>query len=151
LRARSSIRLAEDRSAFIAPRALWYLRGQERLDTLARLSRRRDHDPDGSTAGSSHRGETLVAAVAVNVIGTMVARRRGYQIGAYTVVRCREGHLFTTIWLPGASVKALRFGWWRFQRCPVGRHWTLVAPVAQSRLSQPELRAARERRDIRIP
>lgn len=89
--------------------------------------------------------------MAVNVIGTIVARRRGYRIGANTVVRCRQGHLFTTIWLPGASLKALRLGWWRFQRCPVGRHWTLVRPVAESRLSEVELRAARERRDIRIP
>lgn len=89
--------------------------------------------------------------MAVNVIGTIVARRRGYRIGANTVVRCRQGHLFTTIWLPGASLKALRFGWWRFQRCPVGRHWTLVRPVAQSRLSEAELRGARERRDIWIP
>jgi hypothetical protein len=93
----------------------------------------------------------LVTAVAVNALGVIVARRRGYRIGARTIVRCRQGHLFTTIWLPGASLKALRFGWWRFQRCPVGPHWTLVRPVRESRLNEDELRAARETRDIRIP
>ncbi|MGD1051853.1 MAG: hypothetical protein ABR947_12370 [Solirubrobacteraceae bacterium] len=93
----------------------------------------------------------LAAAVAINTLGVIVARRRGYRIGARTIVRCRQGHLFTTIWFPGASLKALRLGWWRFQRCPVGRHWTLVRPVRESQLSESELRAARETRDIRIP
>lgn len=46
-----------------------------------------------------------------------------------TVVRCRDGHLFSTVWLPGASFKALRFGRFRFQTCPVGEHWTLVERV----------------------
>lgn len=43
-------------------------------------------------------------------------------------VRCRAGHLFTTIWIPLASLKAARLGGQHFQRCPVGHHWTTVAP-----------------------
>ena len=46
--------------------------------------------------------------------------RAGYRFGTRTVVRCRQGHLFTTVWIPGASLKSLRLGWWRWQYCPVG-------------------------------
>jgi hypothetical protein len=46
-----------------------------------------------------------------------------------TVVRCRSGHLFSTVWVPFGSFKALRFGRLRFQRCPVGDHWTFVERV----------------------
>lgn len=67
------------------------------------------------------------------------------------IVRCRAGHLFTTIWIPGASLKSLRLGWWRFQRCPVGRHWTLVTPVRESDLGEDERAAARQIRDARVP
>jgi hypothetical protein len=100
--------------------------------------------------GHRHRLIILVALAYV-VGGTAVARRRGYRMGGNVVVRCREGHLFTTIWIPGASFKALRLGWWRFQRCPVGSHWTLVTPVKESELTAEELRFAAEHKDIRIP
>ena len=76
---------------------------------------------------------------------------RGYGLGGKVVVRCRAGHVFTTIWIPGASVKSLRLGWWRFQRCPVGRHWSLVTPVRRSDLTRRERRAARSHSDTRIP
>jgi len=81
----------------------------------------------------------------------VVARRRGFLFGANTVVRCRDGHLFTTIWIPGGSLKALRLGWWRLQRCPVGKHWSLVTPVKVSDLSEEDRRLAALRRDVRIP
>ena len=76
---------------------------------------------------------------------------RGYGLGGRVVVRCREGHLFTTIWIPGASAKALRLGPWRLQRCPVGPHWSIVTPVRASELSEDEARLAGERRDTRVP
>jgi hypothetical protein len=85
------------------------------------------------------------------VAGTVVARMRGYRFGRDVIVRCRQGHLFTTIWIPGASLKSLRLGWWRFQRCPVGSHWTLVSPVKESELTDAERRSAAEHRDIRLP
>jgi hypothetical protein len=81
----------------------------------------------------------------------LVLRRRGYGLGGDVVVRCRRGHLFTTIWIPGASVKAFRLGWWRFQRCPVGRHWSFVTPVSRTELTDDDRRAAGEHKDIRIP
>jgi hypothetical protein len=66
-------------------------------------------------------------------------------------VRCRDGHLFTTVWVPSASVKALRLGWMRFQWCPVGRHWSLVTPVRDSELTAKEQRQARSRHDLPLP
>ena len=71
-----------------------------------------------------------VALVAFYVAATIVMRRRGYSgMGGRQLVRCRSGHVFRTIWIPGVSIKSLRLGWWRAQYCPVGRHWTLVSPV----------------------
>ena len=93
----------------------------------------------------------LAVMVAVLAVGTLVARLLGYKVGGKTVVRCRQGHLFTTMWIPGASLKAVRLGWWRYQRCPVGKHWTLISPVKESDLTADERRAAAQVRDIRIP
>jgi hypothetical protein len=89
---------------------------------------------------------------AVLVIGTVVARRRGYSgLGGNTIVRCRQGHLFTTIWIPGVSVKSIRLGPRRFQYCPVGRHFSLVAPVKDTDLTGNERQEASAFRDVRIP
>jgi len=98
------------------------------------------------------RSEGLVAAgVLVAVEAVVVARRRGSLLALDTVVRCRSGHLFTTWWIPGVSVKALRLGWWRLQHCPVGRHWSLVTPVSMSTLSADERHSAAGCHDLRIP
>ncbi len=91
------------------------------------------------------------AGVLVGIEAVVVARRRGILLGLDTVVRCRSGHLFTTWWIPGASVKALRLGWWRFQRCPVGRHWSLVTPVSISTLSDDQRQSAADSHDLRVP
>lgn len=99
------------------------------------------------------RHRIVIPAVVAGLLGgTVVARRRGYSgMGGNTIVRCRDGHLFTTIWVPGASLKAVRLGWKRFQRCPVGHHWTIVTPVREAGLSDDELAAARAVHDVRIP
>ena len=81
----------------------------------------------------------------------VLMRVRGYPMGADVVVRCRRGHLFSTIWLPGVSVKALRLVWWRVQRCPVGRHWSFVTPVRDNELNADQRRLAHERKDVRLP
>jgi hypothetical protein len=94
----------------------------------------------------------IAVAVAGLVLATLVGRRLGYSgLGGNTVVRCRRGHLFTTIWIPGASLKSIRLGPARFQRCPVGRHWSLVVPVKDGALNDAEKREAAEHRDVRIP
>jgi hypothetical protein len=85
------------------------------------------------------------------IAGTVTARRRGYSIGGECVVRCLRGHLFTTIWLPGGSLKAIRLGWLRIQWCPVGEHWTVVSPVRDGDLTPSEKWFAQQHRDIRLP
>lgn len=76
---------------------------------------------------------------------------RSGRFGGNVVVRCRQGHLFTTIWIPGTSVKSLRLGFWRVQRCPVGHHWSLVRPVRESELTDEQRSEAAAHRDIRLP
>lgn len=90
----------------------------------------------------------VAAAVLAETVPVWV---RTHRIGGKFVVRCQQGHLFETIWIPGVSVKSLRFGLWRFQRCPIGNHWSLVTPVKESELSESERRAAHARPDIRLP
>jgi hypothetical protein len=93
----------------------------------------------------------LFVAAATAVVEAIAIRRLGYPFAGDVVVRCKRGHLFTTIWVPGGSLKALRFGWWRLQRCPVGRHWSLVTPVRKADLTPDEQSAADASKDIRIP
>jgi hypothetical protein len=76
---------------------------------------------------------------------------RAGRLGGNVVVRCRSDHVYTTIWLPAVSIKSVRLGLWRLQRCPVGRHWSIVTPVRESDLTPRERRAARETKDIRVP
>lgn len=98
------------------------------------------------------RREVLVVAGALVALeAAVVARRRGSLLALDTVVRCWSGHLFTTWWIPGVSVKALRLGWWRLQHCPVGRHWSLVTPVSTSTLSDDQRRSAASSHDLRVP
>jgi hypothetical protein len=88
------------------------------------------------------------AAVAVEAAAT---RARAGRAGGELIVRCRSGHLFSTIWIPGASLKAIRLGPWRIQHCPVGRHWTVVTPVRPESLSLEQARDAAAAKDVRIP
>jgi hypothetical protein len=98
-----------------------------------------------------NRRRAVIAGAAAILVETAAMRLRGYRIGGDVVVRCRRGHLFTTIWLPGASLKSLKLGYWRYQWCPVGHHVSLVTPVKESDLSEEEERVARQTKDIRIP
>lgn len=78
-------------------------------------------------------------------------RASGKLVGWRTIVRCHRRHLFTTTWIPGVSVKALRLGPWRIQRCPVGAHWSLVWPVRPAGLTDTERAEARSVRDTLLP
>ena len=93
----------------------------------------------------------IIIATAAIVVEAAGIRLRGGRFGGNVVVRCRSGHLFTTIWLPGASLKSLKLGWWRFQYCPVGHHWSAVTPVKECDLTDEEKRIAHQSRDIRLP
>ena len=83
--------------------------------------------------------------------GTILATRQGYKFGRDVSVRCRDGHLFSTVWIPGVSVKSLRLGPWRLQWCPVGRHVSLVHPVKDADLTDSERAFAAEHHDVPVP
>jgi hypothetical protein len=93
---------------------------------------------------SRRRRRFLIFGAAV-LLEPVAMTLRGYRLGGNLVLRCRKGHLFRAIWIPGASLTSLRFGWWRFQRCPVGKHWSLVTPVKESELTEHERRTANVR------
>jgi hypothetical protein len=100
----------------------------------------------------AHRAARAIIIVGAVLIEAVALRRRGYgMLGGNVVVRCQRGHLFTTIWVPAASLKSLRLSWWRLQRCPVGHHWSIVTPVRESDLRPWQRRRARAHHDIRVP
>ena len=102
--------------------------------------------------GMSRRGLRSVLIVVGVITGvTLIGRRFGYNLGGNTAVRCRQGHLFTTIWIPGVKLKELDLVVARVQRCPVGKHWSLVVPVRDVDLTDEERQFARAHHDIRIP
>jgi hypothetical protein len=69
-----------------------------------------------------------------------------------TPVRCAAGHVFTTIWIPFGSLKALRLGGERYQHCPVGHHWATVVPLDLDAVPDPQQLAAAARvHDVRLP
>ena len=70
----------------------------------------------------------IIAAVVILKVG--VAKWQGRPaLGGEIEVRCSKGHTFQTNWSPFGSFKAIRLGPARYQRCPVGAHWSLVRPV----------------------
>lgn len=95
------------------------------------------------------------AAVFVYVIARMGAaagQRRGYSgMGGDTIVRCSRGHLFTTTWIMGSSVKAVRLGYKRYQRCPLCEKWRIVVPVRDDDLTDEDRRVAAEHHDTKLP
>ena len=86
----------------------------------------------------------VLVALSISVVVVNVAvQRRGYSIPGKTIVRCSRGHLFTTTWIEGGSLKAIRLGpLTRYQRCPVGGHWSIVHPVKDEDLTDEERRTA---------
>jgi len=94
---------------------------------------------------------TVLVVAGVIAGGTLIARRLGYNLGTDTVVRCRQGHLFSTIWIPGIKLKELDLVVARVMRCPVGHHWSLVVPVRDVSLTEEERQYALAHHDIRIP
>jgi hypothetical protein len=61
------------------------------------------------------------------------------------VYRCSRGHLFTVGWSPGENIAAIRLGFARFQRCPVGKHWGWVRVVDKADLTEQERQTIEER------
>jgi hypothetical protein len=97
------------------------------------------------------RRRRILLSIAAIAVWTFVARRLGYRLGPNTVVRCRRGHLFTTIWIPGVKLKAIDLLVARGQWCPVGRHWSVVTPVREADLTAQDRLFAAAHHDLRIP
>lgn len=93
----------------------------------------------------------LVLVFALLAVITVKGRKAGYGFGGRTYARCSKGHLFTTIWVPGASLKAIRLGWKRAQWCPVGHHFAVVTPLKESDLTPEERLEAESHPDASIP
>jgi hypothetical protein len=104
-----------------------------------------------STSKRKRRLGVAAVVVAGYVAGTIAATRAGYRVGRNSFVRCRRGHVFTTTWIPGGSLKAIRLGLWRIQWCPVGRHIDLVRLVKEADLSDSERAFALRHHDILVP
>jgi len=103
---------------------------------------------------SAKRKRRLIVSAVVAIgyaVGTIIAVRQGYSFGRNVVVRCRQGHLFSTIWIPGGSLKAIRLGLWRVQWCPVGRHFDLVRLVKDADLTDAEREFAAAHHDLPVP
>jgi len=66
------------------------------------------------------------------------------------LVECSRGHRYRTIWIPGGSLKALRWFNRRYQWCPVGHHWSWVRRIDPELLSVGERSAANAVHDLRI-
>ena len=67
------------------------------------------------------------------------------------IVRCKQGGLFETKWVPLSSFKAVRLGSRRLQKCPVHRRWELVQRVDPTTLSDEERAAAARYPAGRLP
>jgi hypothetical protein len=102
-------------------------------------------------ASRSRSFRTALVVLGILAAGTALARRMGYEVGGNVVVRCRQGHVFRTLWIPGIKLKAIDLGIARIQHCPVGRHWSLVVPIRDRDLTTSERLAAAKYHDIRIP
>ncbi|WP_210605067.1 hypothetical protein [Brevibacterium oceani] len=67
------------------------------------------------------------------------------------IVRCSGDGYYRTRWIPLVSFKSIRFGAYRFQRCPVHDKWEMAGIVDDADLT-PEIRSAAEKYPVsRIP
>jgi hypothetical protein len=62
----------------------------------------------------------------------------GYIAAGVVIVRCQRGGLFEDLWIPMASLKAIRLGRYRIQRCPVHGRVEVVQRVDPATLSSAE-------------
>ena len=93
----------------------------------------------------------LVIFTAVVIKVARMSRVQGYRFGRDVIVRCRDGHLFMTTWIPMVSFKAIRLGLVRYQYCPVGDHSTAVRLMRDEDLTPAERQAAGRHHDNGVP
>lgn len=81
----------------------------------------------------------IIAVVLIAKVVFALAKGRS-PIAGEVVVRCSKGHVFRTTWSPWGSLTSIRLGFARFQRCPVGDHWSLVRVVSDADLTDDDRR-----------
>jgi len=91
----------------------------------------------------------LLCAALFIPFAMMYKHREGSQYES--AVECSSGHIYTSIWIPAVSFKAVRLGRKRFQRCPVGSHWAMTVRIPDESLTQEQRTQAALNRDLRIP
>jgi hypothetical protein len=91
----------------------------------------------------------ILAVVAAKV--ARMSRAQGYRFGHDVIVRCRDGHLFMTTWIPMMSLKAIRIGLVRIQHCPVGNHVTAVRLMRDEDLTSAQRLEASRHHDSGVP
>jgi hypothetical protein len=67
------------------------------------------------------------------------------------IVRCSQGHVYSSIWIPWASLKAVRLGRRRLQWGPVGGHFAMTQRVDPETLAADDRAAAESVRDAPLP
>lgn len=67
------------------------------------------------------------------------------------IVRCSGDGYYRTRWIPLVSFKSIRFGAYRFQKCPVHGKWEMAGIVDDADLSPEIVRAAADYPASRIP
>ena|ERR1035437_512080 len=84
------------------------------------------------------------------MIPTAITFNKGLRFGKNVAVRCSANHLYTTIWIPSVSLKAVRWGFRRYQYCPVGKHWVWTTRLREPELTSEAIDEASKTHDIRI-
>ena len=59
---------------------------------------------------------------------------------AERIVRCKQGHLYTTTF--SQQLFALHLGRAKYQRCPVDHKWSITVPVRRNEISDAEFEQA---------
>jgi hypothetical protein len=90
-----------------------------------------------------------LAVASFAVLGQYISRHAPNRFTP--VVRCSQGHLYQSVWIPGGSLKGVRWFKGRLQWCPVGRHWSWTRRVGANQISADERTAANEVHDLPIP
>ncbi len=86
----------------------------------------------------------VVAGFIAFAAGAVIAHRKGFKRDGEVIARCRDGHLFTTIWVGEFSWHKLDLGWAKIQRCPVDGRLTIVRAVEPGQLTTEEKKAAKQ-------
>jgi hypothetical protein len=93
----------------------------------------------------------ILAGLVIRIVRLSRNQLEGYRFGRDVIVRCRDGHLFMTTWIPMMSFKAIRLGLVRYQYCPVGDHFTAVRLMRDDDLTPAERLEASRHHDSGVP